>query len=64
MEEARMAGSKVELPVVFIARARRRAKVLEITLPARLMKQLGIDHGTLIEVQINRILYPGQRKRG
>jgi CTP-dependent riboflavin kinase len=47
---------KASLPVVFVARVRRRARVLEITMPIKLMRELGIDHGALVEVQINKIL--------
>jgi antitoxin component of MazEF toxin-antitoxin module len=47
---------KIDLPVSFVARVRRRARVLEITMPARLMKELGIDHGTLVEIEIKKIV--------
>jgi len=47
---------KAELPVVFVARVRRRARVLEITMPIRLMRELGIDHGALVEVELKRVI--------
>jgi len=47
---------KKDLPVSFIARVRRRARVLEITMPIKLMRELGIDHGALIEVEIKKII--------
>jgi hypothetical protein len=47
---------KPSLPVVFVARVRRRARVLEITLPIRLMRELGIDHGALVEVELKKVI--------
>jgi len=44
-------------PIKFIARVRRRAKVLEITIPRKMAREHNIEHGTIIEVQINRIVY-------
>jgi len=35
---------------------RRRARVLEITIPIRLMRELGIDHGALVEVELKRVI--------
>jgi hypothetical protein len=51
--------SKVTLnePIKFVARVRRRAKILEITIPRKIARTNKIDHGTLIEVQINKIVY-------
>ena len=47
---------KRELPVVFVARVRRRARVLEITMPIRLMRELGIDHGALVEIELKKVI--------
>jgi hypothetical protein len=56
--ETRMTSkSSFSYPLSFVARVRRRAKVLEITIPTRLAREHKIDHGTYIEVQINKIIY-------
>jgi hypothetical protein len=49
--------SSFSYPLSFVARVRRRAKVLEITIPVKLAREHKIDHGTYIEVQINKIIY-------
>jgi antitoxin component of MazEF toxin-antitoxin module len=50
------------LPIRFVARARvRRVKkdveVMEITIPANLVKSLNLKPGTYLEIQINKILF-------
>jgi hypothetical protein len=52
-------STKVSLnePIKFVARVRRRAKILEITIPRKIARSNKIDHGTLIEIQINKIVY-------
>lgn len=47
----------------FIARVRRRGKVLEITVPRRLARQLGITHGTYVEFAIVGIIFKPKSKQ-
>lgn len=45
----------------FIARIRKRGKVLEITVPRKLARELGLTHGTYVEFVVTRILFkPGR----
>jgi antitoxin component of MazEF toxin-antitoxin module len=45
----------------FIARIRRRGKVLEITVPRKLARELGLTHGTYVEFTVTRILFKPSR---
>ena len=47
----------------FIARVRKRGKVLEITVPRRLARQLGITHGTYVEFTITGIIFRPKSKQ-
>jgi antitoxin component of MazEF toxin-antitoxin module len=47
----------------FIARVRRRGKVLEITVPRKLARQLGITHGTYVEFAITGIIFKPKSKQ-
>lgn len=45
------------MEVKFVARVRRRGKVWEITIPPRVIRQLGLRERSIVEILISKIIY-------
>jgi len=49
-------STKIAMPKTFIARVRKKGPVLEVTIPSKIVKALGLRHGDFVEMSIIRIV--------